>query len=87
MPRMKSLITRVYVDEAKRSHNCQSNDKHRIERGKIRLKVKNQRSWNHYCMECGKRILQNDIALLEKILNRLNKPPIKQESDSSNKEE
>ncbi|BCZ98031.1 TPA: hypothetical protein JBH59_05595 [Legionella pneumophila] len=72
MPRIKSLITRFNIDEAQKAHNCQANNKHRIEKGNKRLKVSNQRSWDHYCLDCGKKIVQRDIVKLQKLLEELN---------------
>jgi hypothetical protein len=36
--------------------------------GDLRLKVRNGRSWDHYCEECGRKILQRDIEKLQKLL-------------------
>jgi hypothetical protein len=44
---IKSLVTHVEVDTAGKAHNCQAGAKHRIEKGDIRLKVRNGRSWDH----------------------------------------
>ncbi len=56
---------------AQRAHNCQSNTRHRIERGDRRLKVRNGRSWDHYCLECAKVIARRGIAKLEALARRL----------------
>lgn len=61
---IKSLVVRVEVDVAGHAHNCQANAQHRIERGEIRLKVRNGRSWDHYCRACAEAILMRDIAKL-----------------------
>lgn len=71
MARIKSLVTRVEVDVAKKAHNCQANARHRIERGDRRLKVRNGRSWDHYCLECGKAIVQRDISALQELSGNL----------------
>lgn len=63
----KSLVTRVEFDAALRPHNCQANRKHRVERGDKRLKVRNGRSWDHYCLSCAGRIIDGDIAKLESL--------------------
>jgi hypothetical protein len=60
----KSLVIRVRVDTALKAHNCQANSKHRIERGDVRLKVRNGRSWDHYCRSCALTIIARDIAKL-----------------------
>lgn len=60
----KSLVIPVKIDRAGKSHNCQANSKHRVAMGDIRLKVRNGRSWDHYCRECALKILAGDIAKL-----------------------
>ncbi len=62
---IKSLITQVGVDTAGKSHNCQANSKHRIAMGEVRLKVRNGRSWDHYCRDCALKIISRDIAKLQ----------------------
>lgn len=61
---IKSLVTGVLVDRALKSHNCQGNARHRISTGDIRLKVRNGRSWDHYCEACAEKIIARDIAKL-----------------------
>ena len=65
MPGIKSLVSHVEIDEALKAHNCQRNSGHRIERGDRRLKVRNGRSWDHYCVSCAVVILGRDIAELQ----------------------
>ncbi len=60
----KSLLIRTKVDTAGKAHNCQASAKHRIEKGDVRLKVRNGRSWEHYCLACAKKIIGRDIAKL-----------------------
>lgn len=64
----KSLVIRTEVDRAGKSHDCQANKNHRVNMGELRLKVRNGRSWDHYCQECGRKILHRDIEKLEKLL-------------------
>jgi hypothetical protein len=64
VPRIKSLLIRVEVDEAQRAHNCQANATHRLEQGDRRLKVRNGRSWYHYCAGCAALMIQRDITEL-----------------------
>jgi hypothetical protein len=64
MARIKSLIVRVQIDTAGKAHNCQGNAGHRVEKGELRLKVRNGRSWNHYCRSCGEIIIDRDIQKL-----------------------
>ncbi len=71
MPRIRSLVTRAEIDVAQRAHNCQGNTRHRIERGDRRLKVRNGRSWDHYCLECAKVIARRDIAALQELSGHL----------------
>lgn len=63
----KSLIVQVGVDKAGKSHNCQANRRHRIAMGDVRLKVRNGRSWDHYCQECALKIIARDIAKLQSL--------------------
>ena len=64
---IKSLITQVGVDTAGKAHNCQASTKHRIEKGDVRLKVRNGRSWDHYCLACAKNIIGRDIEKLTEL--------------------
>jgi hypothetical protein len=61
---IKSLILQVTIDTAGKAHNCQASSKHRIEKGDVRLKVRNGRSWDHYCLTCAKNIIGRDIQKL-----------------------
>ena len=70
-PRIKSLRIRAEMDVARHAHNCQGNVRHRIERGYKRLKVRNGRSWDHYCVECARTILRRDIDALEALAREL----------------
>lgn len=71
MPRPKSIIQRVEVSEAKKAHNCQHNPNHRIERGDKRLTVLNQRSREHFCINCALDIIERDIAKLHGLAEQL----------------
>ena len=64
MPRIRSLLPRIEVDVAKRAHNCKGNRRHRINGGERRLKVRNGRSWSHYCLECASTIVRRDMDKL-----------------------
>ena len=66
---IKSLVTHVEVDTAAKAHNCQASAKHRIEKGDVRLKVRNGRSWDHYCLACAKNIIGRDIEKLRELEN------------------
>lgn len=71
MSRIKSLIEQIGIDTAGHSHNCQGNAAHRIEKGKFRLKVKNGRGWDHYCLACAKNIVARDIQKLTELQSDL----------------
>ena len=66
---IKSLVTHVEVDTAAKAHNCQASAKHRIGKGDVRLKVRNGRSWDHYCLACAKNIIGRDIEKLRELEN------------------
>jgi hypothetical protein len=70
MPRNKSLIIRVEIDAVQKAHNCQANAAHHLVRGDKRLKVRNGRSWDHYCVSCATAILERDIAELQTLQRR-----------------
>jgi len=57
------------IERAEKAHNCQANKRHRIEKGQIRLKVRNGRSWDHYCQECAKTSITRDIETLTILQN------------------
>ena len=77
MPRIKSLVMRIEVDEAKRSHNCQANARHRILKGERRLKVRNRRSWDHYCLFCAVVIIGRDIEELQTLHAQCRAAPVR----------
>jgi uncharacterized paraquat-inducible protein A len=66
--RLKTLLTTVEIDVAKRAHNCQGNANHRLEKGDRRLAVKKERGWDYYCMNCGAKILKRDADKIEHTL-------------------
>ena len=68
MPRIRSLVTNVQIDIVQRAHDCQGNPNHRLSKGDRRLAVKNDRGWDNYCLECGKRILERDAAKIASLL-------------------
>lgn len=71
MPRPKSILQRVEVDEVKHAHNCQHNAAHRLVRGNKRLKVWNQRSPDNYCAACALEIISQDMARLQELAEQL----------------
>jgi hypothetical protein len=64
---VKSLLAQVRIDTAKHAHNCQANERHRIERGDVRLKVRNGRGWDHYCKACAGTIIARDLTKLAEL--------------------
>ena len=67
MPRIKSILIQVQIDQAKKAHNCQANARHRIARDDARLNVRNGRSWDRYCVSCATTIIERDIAELQEL--------------------
>lgn len=67
----KSLIIGTKIDTAKKAHNCQANQRHRILKGDVRMAVRNGRGWDHYCAECAKKIIEKDTKKLN-LLGELN---------------
>jgi hypothetical protein len=64
MPRPKSLLPNITIDQVQRAHCCQHNSSHELHRGDKRLKVRVQRTYEHFCAPCALEILQRDIAQL-----------------------
>jgi hypothetical protein len=66
----KSLLrcpNKLCVDTAKHEHNCQSGG-HRVTAGQRRLKVfTDPRSPDHYCVDCGLKIIEADKVRLEQL--------------------
>lgn len=73
MPRPKSIIKKVDVDLAKRSHSCQHVPSHQIKRGDKRLKLSVDRTYEHFCVECAIQIIDSDIQKLLDIKEQLTK--------------
>lgn len=71
MPRLKSVVIQIDVDEVQRAHNCQGNARHRLSKGDLRLKVRNKRSWDHYCATCGVAIVDSSVEKLRAVRTRL----------------
>lgn len=65
----KSLIETVRIDVALSSHNCQANQTHRVNKGDVRLKVRDGMGWAHYCKDCALKIIDKDIAKLTTLRN------------------
>jgi hypothetical protein len=72
MARAKSLLKKLVVTQAKRTHNCKNNHSHQIKKGQWRLSVKEGYDTSNYCVECSKVFLANAKEEIEKILNKFN---------------
>ena len=55
MARSKSLLPNLVVDEAKKAHDCQHNRAHRLQQGDKRLRVRVQRTYEHFCTPSSSR--------------------------------
>jgi hypothetical protein len=71
MPRPKSLLPRIVVDEVCRAHNCQHNPTHRLHKGDKRLSVTVKKTKENYCVRCGLEIINNDIKKLNSLAEEL----------------
>ena len=71
MPRPKSIIKRVELNEALKAHNCQHNSRHRIECGDKRLKVWKPRSVEYFCVDCALEVIERDIQRLKELKRKL----------------
>lgn len=74
MARPKSFIASIEIDEAQRAHNCQHNAAHRIVKGDRRLKLKVERTAEHFCRECAVQFLKADVKKLEALIAELSAP-------------
>ena len=72
MSRLKSFISgKVVWERAKHSHNCKRIESHRINAGDIRLSIPKGRSPVTYCMACGRKMVEADLAKLRSLLSDL----------------
>jgi hypothetical protein len=72
MPRPKSFLPQLSVDHALKAHDCQHNQCHRLHCGDARLKVKVQRTYEHFCTQCALEIINRDIGILTALAGQLN---------------
>lgn len=63
----KSLIETVRIEIALKSHNCQANQARRVNKGDVRLKVRDGLGWAHYCKDCALKIIAKDIEKLNRL--------------------
>jgi hypothetical protein len=73
VPKPKSILARIEIDEAKRAHNCQHNARHRLQRGDKRLKMIQDRSSEHFCTVCGLDFIRRGIARLQELERQLSR--------------
>jgi hypothetical protein len=69
--RPKSLVLSMSVDHALKRHVCQHNGKHVIVKGDRRLKVAVGRGYEHYCIECAQKFIDNAIERLGQLAAEL----------------
>ena len=67
----KSILLNARVDLVGKAHNCQHNRRHRLEKGHRRLKVRKDRSDEHFCVECALGIIDRDIEELQLLAQQL----------------
>lgn len=75
MPRPKSFLPQLIVDQAQRSHTCRQNDSHTIARGQVRLTVKDGREVLRYCPDCAIRFLEADLEEIRGVVLQLRSSP------------
>lgn len=71
MPPRKSFVKTISVDVAARAHNCQHVRSHRVRKGEKRLKLKVDRTTEHFCVVCAVKSIEEDIKKLERIRKEL----------------
>ncbi len=71
MARNKSFLKKISIDTVIKSHNCAHDSSHRLNPGDKRLKLKQNRNHNHYCIICALKFIEIDISKLTKIKNGL----------------
>lgn len=73
---MESLLKQVLIDEAENAHYCRANPNHRISRGERRLRVHRSHRWEHFCMPCALKILEDNIAELRRLQRVFREPQV-----------
>ena len=68
---IKSLVISVEIDHALKGHDCQASAKHRIVKGDLRLKVKDGRNPDYYCLPCARVMIQRGIDKLMDLQQKL----------------
>lgn len=67
MAKPKSFVKNISIENAKKAHNCQHNSKHRILAGDVRVKLKDGRTAEYFCVNCALDTIRCDITKLEEI--------------------
>ena len=67
MPRVKSILIRVEIDQAKKANWFRRQRDHRIEGDHTSLNVRSGRNWDRYCVSCAKTIIEHGIAELQEL--------------------
>lgn len=67
MSRSKTVIKKLCIDRAQRSHHCKHSIKHFISAGEKRLVIQEERSKKHYCKICALKFLNEGIEDLLKL--------------------
>jgi hypothetical protein len=71
VPRPKTLVKSISVDDAQRAHSCQHVSSHRVLKGEKRLKLKVNRTYEHFCITCALQIIEADIQKLQRIRDQV----------------
>lgn len=71
MPPVKSMLKKALVDEVKKSHKCQHNSRHRLQKGEKRLGIKTIRNFEYFCTACAIATIDADIRKLESLRAQL----------------
>jgi len=71
MAKPKSMLPSLVVDQALRAHKCQHNAAHRLKQGEKRLRVRVERTYEHFCTACALDIIDRDIGKLRALADQL----------------
>ena len=71
MPRPKSFLPQLTIEQAQRSHFCRFSKHHPIRQGDFRLTMKDGRDVARYCPECALRFLIADSSALMGVITEL----------------
>jgi len=68
MPRAESILVSMEFTTAGGSHECGHNEVHRIERGSVRLTIRDEDDEHHLCLQCAKFLLVQGAEQLRFLL-------------------